>query len=275
MNTRLPLREVAHLNVVLPSDELSMGAQPWIPVSHSELHLACLHFPIAIRLDGKRPALGLILSHHHIKRPIIDTAGKWQGGYKPIAIRCAPFECERVDVDPLSDLMISSSYDHLSTTAGIAIADSQGKPSLLIREIHRLFRLLQEGQEKFSQALDQLLIADVLVPLAAPDVGVGAEGAPLLYVVDGPRFQNASHKILSAMARCHFTAIDIAITCLSSQRFLRDQIRPKESIGLRLPSGEPLWSRNEFLTTGDLDLTLDDGELISLTEIDTLLDQAR
>jgi hypothetical protein len=163
----------------------------------------------------------------------------------------------------------------LSATAGIAILDNAGQPSLMIREIHRLFRLLQEGQEKFSEALDQLLIADLLVPLATIDDGAGVESEPLLYVVDGQRFQKTSSKILSAMARHHFTAIDIAITCLSAQRFLRDQIRPKQAVGLRSPPAEPMWSRNEYVSIGELDLTLDDGELISLADIDALRKQAR
>ena len=63
--------------------------------------------------------------------------------------------------------MIASPSNHLTAKDGIPIVDDGGGPSPLIREIHRLFRLLQESRAKFSEALDQLLIGNLLVPLEA------------------------------------------------------------------------------------------------------------
>src|SRR5262249_567648 len=155
----------SHLRIELPPVEHSIGDQQWLPMSHTELHLACLYFPVAVRLNDATPSVGLLLGKKHLKRPAVDKFGKWQGGYKPIALRCSAFRCGKVGTDPLNDILIESPSNCLVDKAGIPIIDDGGEPSTPIREIHRLLRLLEQSQSKFSDALDQLLIADLLVPL--------------------------------------------------------------------------------------------------------------
>ena len=90
MSKLVPLREVTHLRLVLPSDEDGIGGRSWWPVSYTELHLASLYFPLAVRFDGGTPTLGLMLGGAYLKRGAVDDAGRWHGGYKPIALRSAP-----------------------------------------------------------------------------------------------------------------------------------------------------------------------------------------
>jgi hypothetical protein len=275
MTSLIPLREVAHLRLVLPLNEGRISNQLWIPVSHTELHLACLYFPVAVRFDDGKPFLGLILGERYLKRPAADPSGKWQGGYKPIALRCSPFQTGKIGEDPLSDILIASPSNHLTDKGGIPIVDDGGGPSPLIREIHRLFRLLQESRAKFSQALDQLLIGNLLVPLEAAD-GISSTGdEPPLHVVDGVRFMEADKRGLGAMARHSFTALDVSVACLSSQRLLREQYRPNLVSGTKPHAEKATSLSQESFAIEDFSLVLDDGELISLADINVLRDKAR
>ena len=272
MTMLIPLREVSHLGLVLPAVEVGMADTGWLPVSHTELHLASLYFPIAVRFVDGKPSLGLILQPQYLKYPAIDPSGKWRGGYQPIALRCFPFQSGEIGADPLGDILIASGSRHLVAAGGTALVDRRGEPSPLIREIHRLFRLLREGLEHFADALDQLLIADLLVPLDIAETNQQAPGTPPLYVVDGSRFLEVDKRALGAMARHRFTALDIAVTCLSSQRLLRDQYRPAgpavaaanlQALDAAVPPG------NAFGLEG-VNLVLDDGEMISLADIDAM-----
>ena len=254
------LRDAAHLQFVLPADEGEIA--PWLPVSHTEFHLASLYFPLAVRFEDGLPVLGLILSARYSKRAPLDAARKWQGGYRPIALRCAPFDFAAGGANPLDMLLKDPSRD-LAEAGGIPIVDRNGEPSPLIREIHRWSGLLQETNAKFAPALDQLLIANLLVPLAAADE---ISDEPPLYIIDGARFTACAAKAFAAMSRHRFTAIDIAAACLSSQRLLQEKYRPQLEAKPPQASAPPLAD----LAIECLDLALDEGELISLADIEVL-----
>jgi len=259
----LPLREAAHLRFVPPVDEREIA--PWLPVGYTELHLASLYFPLAIRLDGGLPVLGLILSAHYLKRAPRDAAGKWQGGYRPIALRCAPFELGADRTSPL-DMVLKEPSRDLAETGGIPITDRDGQPSPLIREIHRWSQLLEETNARLAPALDQLLIANLLVPLVATDE---PSDVPPLHIIDGTRFMDCDAKAFAAMSRRHFTALDIAAACLSSQRLLQEKYRPQVEAELQPYSSSPPPSD---VAIECIDLALDEGELISLADIEVLRD---
>jgi SapC len=275
MTIPIPLRKVTHLKLVLPVNEGWVGNQLWVPVSHTELHLACLYFPIAVCFDDRRPCLGLLLGERYLKRPAVDASGKWQGGYKPIALRCFPFQAGEIGEDPLGDILIAFPSDHLTGKDGIPIVDDSGRPSPLIREIHNLFRLLQDSRTKFSDALDRLLISNLLTPLESVDGKSCGNDTPSIYVVDAGRFMEADKMALSAMARQSFTALDVAVACLSSQRLLRDQYRPKPASGTKLCAERAASLTQQFFASEDFNLVLDDDELISLFDIDVLRDGTR
>lgn len=275
MKSLVPLRDVAHLKLVPPSDEGWIDNQLWIPVSYTELHLASHYFPVAVRLNDGKPSLGLILADRYLKRPAVDASGKWQGGYKPIALRCSPFQAGEISEDPLGDILIDSASDRLADKDGIPIIDDGGKPSSLIQQIHRLFRLLQDSRAKFSELLDLLLIGNLLVPLdeAAGNTAIGDE--PPLYLVDQARFMQASKRVFGALARHNFAALDVSVACLTSQRLLQKQYLPKR-ISVARPHGEsPTPLLQDLFAIEDFNLVLDDDELISLADFDVLREEAR
>lgn len=275
MKSLIPLRDVAHLRLVPSVDEESLNNRLWIPVSYTELHLASHYFPVAVRLDDGRPSLGLVLADRYLKRPAVDASGKWRGGYKPIALRCSPFQAREIREDPLGDILIDSASGHLTEGDGTPLIVDAEKPSSLILEIHRLFRLLQDSRAKFSEALDLLLIGNLLVPLQDADGDSTVGDKPSLYIVDQIRFMQTSNRAFGALARHTFTALDVSVTCLTSQRLLQKQYLPKRT-SVAKPHEESATSLpQDSFANEDFNLVLDDDELISLTDIDVLREEAR
>jgi SapC len=263
MTRLVPIREIAHLRLALPSDDRWVSEVDWIPVSPTEIHLACRYYPMAVRFEGSKPSLGLIVDQRYIMHPLLNSAGAWRGAYRPIALRCFPFAAPHIGDDPLEDIVIDADSKYLSETIGIPIVDDAGR---LVNELHRLFRLLQRGQESFAGTLDQYLIGSFLVPLWNTDQP--------LYVLDSARFLHLEHAALGAMARHGFLSVDIAVACLFSLQNLRPDYRPKGDGRLRrsIPSASIV---PDMIAMDDLPLVLDDSELISLWDIDALRAEGR
>jgi hypothetical protein len=261
MTRLVPVREIAHLRLALPTDDRWVSEVEWVPVSPTEIHLACRYYPIAVRFEGPKPSLGLIVDQRYIMHPLLDSAGAWRGAYRPIALRCFPFASPRIGEDPLADIVIDANSKYLSETAGIPMVDDAGRPDRLLNELHRLFRLLQRGQESFAGTLDQYLIGSLLVPLGNTDQP--------LYVLDPARFLHLEHAALGAMARHGFLSVDIAVACLFSLQNLRPDYRPKGAASPRrsMPSASIV---PDMIAMDDLPLVLDDSELISLWDINAL-----
>ena len=273
MTRPVPIREVAHLHLAMPADERWIEDLSWVPVSASEFHLACRYYPIAIRLEEGKPRLGLLVHQRYLTHTLLDEAGRWRGAYRPIALRCFPFEAPCIGNDPLSDIVIDAGSRYLSPTAGIPLVDETGRPGRLLTELHRLFCLLKRGQESFADVLDQYLIGGMLVPLAGSEVDDTNE--PPLYVVDPARFPRTENAALGAMARHSFLSVDVAVACLFSLQNLRPAFRPKDTARPLHPAFASPSIAPDTIMIDDLSLVLDDGELISLSDIDVMRPEAR
>jgi SapC protein len=268
MTRLVPVREIAHRRLALPADDRWVDDLTWIPVSATEIHLASRYYPLAIRFDARKPLLGLIVDQRYIMHPLLDPAGRWRGAYRPIGLRCFPFAAPTIGDDPLSDIVIEADSPYLSETAGTSILDDTGRPGRLLNELHRLFHLLKRGEESFAGMLDQYLIGGLLVPLADPD-RPDANGDRPLYVLDPTRFLHMEHAAFGAMARHSFLSVDIAVACVFSLQNLRPDYRPKDAGRTRHPRLSSMPLAPDMIAIDDLPLALDDGELISLWNIDT------
>jgi hypothetical protein len=274
MTRPVPVREIAHLHLAMPADDRWVGDLTWVPVSATELHLACRYYPIAVRLEEKQPKLGLLVHQRYLTHTLLGSSGKWRGAYRPIALRCFPFEAPCIGDDPLSDIFIDADSNFLSPTTGVPIVDEAGRPGQLLTELQRLFGLLKRGQESFAAALDQYLIGGLLVPLAGMD-GTDADGEPPLYVIDPARFSQTENAALGAMARHGVLSVDLAVACLFSLQNLRPDYRPKQ---VGRPNHQLFTSASiapDTIMIDDLSLVLDDGELVSLSDIDVMQSEAR
>jgi hypothetical protein len=267
MTRLVPVREIAHLRLVLPQHDRWIDELTWIPASPSEIHLASRYYPIAVRIEDQKPQLGLIVGRRYLAHGLLDPAGKWRGAYRPVRLRCFPFETSEIGEDPLTDILIDPDADHLSPTSGVSIVDEAGRPGQMLIELHRLFKLLKRGQESFAAALDQYLVGSLLVPLADGDAAALDHGHPL-YIINPARFAQMENGGLAAMARHDFLAVDIAIACQFSLQNLRPEYRPKDAGRHGRHHSEPASSGMDTTVIDDLSLVLDDGELISVADID-------
>jgi hypothetical protein len=263
MSRCVPIRELTHRRLAMPENDSWIEDLGWIPVSASELHLACRYYPLAMRVEKQRQQLGLLLHSRYLMKAPLDSSGKWCGAYRPIALRCFPFEAPRITDDPLSDILIDADSKYLSPAAGITIVDEAGRPNRLFVEMHRHFGLLEQSQERFGSVLDQYLIAGLLVPLA----GNNDNDLPL-YVIDPARFKQLNSAALSAMARHNFLSVDVAMAWFFSMQNLRIDYLPKSVSGSRVQHFTPASSEPDPFLMDDMSLVLDDGELVSLANID-------
>lgn len=265
MTSLVSVREVAHLRLSMPADDRWIRDLTWIPVSATEIHLACRYYPVAVRFENESPRLGLIIDPRYTAHTLLDAAGKWRGAYRPIALRCFPFQAPSISHDPLSDIVIAPDSAYLSEAAGTPLIDAAGQPGRLLTEVHRLFGLLQHGQEAFANALDHWLIGDLLVPLPAVATD-GEDSTPTFHVIDPVRFSHAEPPSLAAMARHGFSSVDIAVACLFSLQNLRADHRPKDT-GRSRRNALAASIVPDMLAIDDLSLALDDSELISLADL--------
>jgi hypothetical protein len=214
----------------------------------------------------------LILGSQYLKYPAVDGCGKWRGGYKPIALRCLPPQPGGPGGDSLGGIPIASDSRRPGDQDGIALVAGAAAANPLAREIHRLRRLLRESRTRFADALDRLLIADLLVPLSSAANGAAAKDGLPLHIVDGARFLYADQRALGAMARHDFAALDIAVACLSSQRLLQEQYRPKlpSPSGTRADTAKAAFPPRDSFGLSEFGLALDDGDLISPADIDAM-----
>jgi hypothetical protein len=260
--TRIPLRDIKERCVSVPRDEEMLKDIRWLPVSTTEFHLVSRYYPLGVRFDGHTPRLGLILDQRYLVNGLTDEAGNWRGPYRPIALRCFPFEAPEIGGDPLSDILVDPESKYLSDGPGVSLTEENGEAGSFLQELHRLLVLLKHGQDRFHGTLDHFLIAHLLAPL--PD----QDGEQPLYVVDPGRFALTENNALGAMTRHGFMSVDVAIACIFSMQNLRPHYRPKNTARSRMQAVTTL-PHLDTITIDDLSLALDDGELVSLPDFDS------
>ena len=264
MSRLVPLREVATLRFSPPTDQRWIEGLSWIPVSPTELHLACRYFPLAVRVDDGQAKLGLLIDKTYIVHSLLTADGKWRGAYRPIALRCFPFQASKPGDDPLSDILVPIDSEFLSASAGHpALVD--GKLNSWVVELHRLLNLLKRGEEAYAGAIDQLLIADLLTPLANM-ADTASTAASDFCVVSARRFAELNNGTLGAMARHNFQSLDVTVAGLFSLQNLKPEYRPKGADRPRASSADAA-TAFDTIAINDLPLALDDGELVPLADL--------
>lgn len=271
MSRPVAVGEIGQLRLALPEDDRWIDEFTWIPVSLSELHLACRYYPVAACSGHGTLRLGLLVDQSYLRDRLLSSSGRWRGAYRPIALRCFPFQAPTIGDNPLSDVVIDADSTYLSPTKGIPIVDEAGRPTQLLTEIHRLLGLLKGSEEALAHALDQYLIAGLLMPFPGDP---GADGVPRFHVIDPARLAQLDPKALGAMARHDFLSIDVAVAAAFSLQTLRPSYRPRAGGRMR-QSMAAASILSDTTMIDDLSLVLDDGELIPFPTIDAIRPDAR
>jgi hypothetical protein len=265
MSKLVALRDCATLRLTPLADQRWIERLRWVPLSPTEIQLACRYFPLAVRIEERqRPMLGLLLGKDYIAHTLLSGDGEWRGAYRPIALRCFPFQASKFSNDPLSDIAIAAGSEFLGQGAGLPVL-VDGKPNDWVVELHRLLQLLRRGEDTFAGAIDQLLIADLLEPLATADDIAAAKGTSF-HVLSPRQFAELGNSALGAMARHNFLSLDLAVAGLFSLQNLKSELRPKsaERVG---PSSSDAGTAFDAIAINDLPLALDDGELVPLSDL--------
>jgi hypothetical protein len=257
----------------MPEEDRWIDDFTWIPVSLSELHLACRYYPVAACSGQQTLRLGLLVDQSYLADRLLSSSGRWRGAYRPIALRCFPFQAPTIGDDPLSDVMIDANSNYLSPTKGVPIVDEAGRPARLLTEIHRLLGLLKRSEEALAHVLDQYLIAGLLAPFSGA-ADSGGDGVPSFHVIDPARLTQLDPRALGAMARRNFLSVDVAVAAAFSLQTLRPGYRPRA--GGRSRQSMAVASIVPATTMiDDLSLVLDDGELIPFPTLDAIRPDAR
>jgi hypothetical protein len=260
MSQLIPLRDIVTLRLSPPSDDHWVNDLHWIPVSPTEIYLACRYFPLAVRVVDGEPRLGLLIHSNHLAYNLLTSDGKWRGAYRPIALRCFPFQAPRFAGDPLFDILVAPDSAFLSPSDGHPVL-VDGEPNAWVIELHSMLRLLKRGEE-FAGAIDQFLIAGLLEPL--PIAGSAPPDATDLQVISPQRLAELNNASLGAMTRHSFLSLNVAVACLFSLQNLKSDRRPKGALP-RQSSSSASASDYHSIVINDLPLALDDGELIPLS----------
>jgi hypothetical protein len=263
MTRLVPVRDVAHLRLALPADESWMAELSWVPASLTEIHLASRYYPLAIRYDGRTPRLGLLLGQDYLSYPLRSADGTWRGAYRPIALRCFPFQAPRLGGDPLTDIVIESDSKYLSATTGQPIVGPGGGTEAL-SDLLRLFQLLRKAEASLAPVLDHLVVADVLVPLVETE---DSNTASVLHVIDPKRFETVKGLALGAMARTSFLAVETAAACVFSLQNLKPAYRRTIASLSTTESVAAGAIAPETIAMNALPLAIDDGELVALSAL--------
>lgn len=196
------------------------------PLNDNEVLLSAHYFPIVIRLDGPRPSIGALMRRDMMVRDLVNSKGQWAGAYSPILLRCFPFRIgsDSPTGDPVADLEFGRVPLKTDKPRLIRMRDDAGAASKDLTVLYEGVKSVWDGQQRLLPALDQLVAAELLVPIGGQSAT--PPNGEIYYTIDRRRFALWSNVALEAMTRRSFSAIDIATAMSFSQVHVRPELRP-------------------------------------------------
>lgn len=264
----VPLSLVADLHFTPPTTFEFVDALGWLPIGLGELHLSAYYFALAVRFQGDRPQLGVILDSRYLVRPVVGPKAEWHGGYRPVALRAYPFELGKAATtgDPIQDLEVSLPSATIGP-AGSAPLTSAGKASPFVARIQQMLVGIRDSSRVLMPILDRLFMADLMVPLRLP--GDTLSNIPF-FVVDRMRFARTPPRALRAMARQDFHAVDIAVACVFSSRLLATSLTTGSETESPTAATAPRDYTPFWAGLDEFPNVLDESELFSLEDVGSL-----
>jgi hypothetical protein len=272
----VPLNSASDLRLLSAKDYSFVEQVGWLPLGETEFHLASHFLPVAFHLDADIPSVGVLLDNGYQVRPLVDTEGKWLRGYQPIALRCLPFRLANARLrDPALSLEICPDLGLSSETAGQPMIGADGRVTRSVAFIHDALRKMRDARGTLAAAIDQLVMADLLVPMPSQRPRKADSDEPArVFVVDGERLYKTGARALSAMARQSFLSMDLAMACLFSQRLLKAEFRPGGSAVTTAPERTQAAAADAYAEWAapalNANIALDDTALFSTDDLGTL-----
>jgi SapC len=196
----------------------------WLPLADGELLLGAHYYPLAVRLDGASASIGAITRRDMMVRSLMGANGKWSGAYTPISMRCFPLRLSGAPTgNPLVDLEVAILPRKEVKPRLLKLKDEAGEATEELKSIHEGLTSVWDGQQHLQAAIDLLLVADLLVPIADPDE---SDRQTIYHTIDRRKFAQFSKFGLEAMTRANFSAVEVATALTFSQAHLRADLRP-------------------------------------------------
>ena len=244
----------------------------FVPLCDSEIYVVSHRYPICVAQIGSRASVCAVVEGSHLDRPLIDSFGQWASGYKPIALRCAPFRLRAQPTgNPLEDLEIwEAALLVAAADAGlqgaIPIRNEEGKLSPELGTVYAGLRHVSREQIKLEAALDQLFLAKQLVPLGKDQP---TTLTPVLSTLSDLLFDAQTNRALEAMARRTFAGVELAVAMIFSQMHLAPDLRPARVERLSLKHLQDDANALAVMATSleNLGAWLDEGDLFSLDHL--------
>lgn len=225
MNQYLPLKSWAETSAPYPVPFGYLDSLGSILLGDDELLLASHYYPIVVRLDGDRAQVMALIDSQFLTRPLLDTDGRWLGAFMPTALRCFPFRLAgNSSENHLEALEVARLKPSRPDDRRIPLVDLEGRPSTEISAVHNALKRVEEGQARMTNYVDQLLIAQLLVPLTST---ANSKRADQYYTIESTRHSQSTNRALEAMARHTFGAVELKSVMLFSQRHLKSELRPQ------------------------------------------------
>ncbi|RIY02705.1 hypothetical protein D3218_04945 [Aureimonas flava] len=224
--TLTPLAAMAGARFRPPEHFGFAASLAWIPVNDTEFHLTSHHLPLAVRVLGGMPRLGALVHPAFGRRPAVDAAGRWQAGYRPLALRTHPFVLSnRRGARPIDEIDVVSDAGLVGPWGMPVCADpAAGTLSAEMAGVRSALLAMRAGAVRLSAALELLRITNVLVPLRDP---AGAPAAD--HTVDPGRLAALDEGAAAALAARSFLPLDLAAALAFSRRHFHPDRLPQPS----------------------------------------------
>jgi len=175
-----------------------------IPLAIVEFPQAALEYPIVFGVGDKGPGTPIMLVGVREKENLlIDTNGKWLGGYVPAFVRRYPFV---LNIDPDSKapmVLVDEAFDGLSETDGDRLFEEDGTETEITKSMLAFLGDFKVQGEFSNQFMANLKKFDLLVPQAV-QVNRGSEPSITLdgfHIVDEKRLAALNDAATLELAR--------------------------------------------------------------------------
>lgn len=270
MNGFRPLSDFAGLRVRAPERYDFATSLGWMPVNDTEFHLTAHHLPLTVRLAGGAPKLGALMHPDFASTKPVAGDGRWQAGYKPIALRIYPFVLGgRTGPRPIDEIEVHAGCE-LFGELGVAVSPepAQGTLGPELTAIRNTLLMLRQGGARLTRALDLLAAADLLAPLRGPDSRPVRD-----LTIDLDRLNDLSPEAAAALVRESFLPLDIAAALAFSRRHLLPDRLPLPQPrlnGAPMPGERSATDPLDFALAGleAANFALDGSDLFDLSELE-------
>ncbi|MFG1463056.1 SapC family protein [Xanthobacter sp. DSM 24535] len=186
-----------------------------VALGDSELLQTAHHLPIMVETARQRVQVVAGLSSRLLRHRLLDGEGRWMRPYVPIRLRCLPFAVEPAPAGGgNAKVLISDTLLAEAPEGGAAVMTEDGELSPAVADIARLLLRFEAGTTPLSAAAEQLLLADLLLPIGP------TRGGGTLWTVATERLAGVTAARAALLTKPNMLGSQLLFSLLFSRRML-------------------------------------------------------